>query len=55
MRRSNMNCLTFRPDVWSLPMERPTRFELTINQKTAATLRSKFRSAILARADAVVE
>ena len=39
----------------TLPMERPTRFELTVNQKTAATLGGKFPSAILARADAVVE
>jgi putative ABC transport system substrate-binding protein len=38
-----------------LPMERPTCFELTVNQKTAATLGIKFPGAILARADAVVE
>jgi len=38
-----------------LPMERPTRLELTINQKTAAMLGIKFPGAILARADGVVE
>ena len=38
-----------------LPMERPTRFDLTINQKVANTLGVKFPNAMLARADAVIE
>jgi putative ABC transport system substrate-binding protein len=38
-----------------LPMERPTRFDLTINQKAANTLGIKFPGTMLARADAVIE
>jgi putative ABC transport system substrate-binding protein len=38
-----------------LPMERPTRFELVINTKTASTLGIKFPDSIQARADGVVE
>ena len=42
-----------RPD--NLPMERPTRFELTINTKTAKTLGVKFSDAMQARADALID
>ena len=38
-----------------LPMERPTRFDLTINQKVANTLGIKFPGTMLASADAVIE
>ena len=38
-----------------LPMARPTRFDLAINQKVANTLGVKFPNAMLARADAVIE
>ncbi|WP_271505147.1 ABC transporter substrate-binding protein [Bradyrhizobium sp. CCBAU 11357] len=38
-----------------LPMERPARFDLTINQKAANTLGIKFPNAMLVRADGVIE
>ena len=39
----------------SLPVERPTRFELAVNLKTAATLGIKVPAALVARADRVVK
>jgi putative ABC transport system substrate-binding protein len=38
-----------------LPIERPTRFELTLNMKTAKALGIKFPSSILAQANQVME
>ena len=39
----------------ALPVERPTRFELAVNLKTAASLGLKFPAALVARADRVVK
>jgi putative ABC transport system substrate-binding protein len=38
-----------------LPIERPTRFELTLNMKTAKALGIKFPSSILVQADQAIE
>lgn len=42
-----------RPE--ELPVEQPTRFELTVNQKTANALKLKIPQSILLRADHIVE
>jgi putative ABC transport system substrate-binding protein len=39
----------------SLPFERPTRFELTLNRKVAETLGLTIPPALIVRADRVVE
>jgi putative ABC transport system substrate-binding protein len=39
----------------ALPVERPTRFELAVNLKTAASLGLKFPAALVGRADRVVK